>query len=275
MTQLSDELLVAYVDGQLDTPQATAVGRLMREDAEVAKRVRRLRESQSRLVEAFGGMMEQGTSIDPAIRHEIAEARVGPGLSFKMIAIAGSALILFGVILGRVTAHQHTPAVHKVSERLEGVQSATTWQGDVAKLHSFFSRDTLSTKGDAQSNIDVARFQLTNLTKGRMPLPDFSNHGLTFNRAQAFSYQGSRLMQFVYLSKEEPPVALYVIALGVQWRQAGTGGRTAGGGDESAGCGRAGADCTQIMPPLHPIPPVPRNPSTCRKLACGQFRRED
>jgi anti-sigma factor RsiW len=216
MTQLSDELLVAYVDGQLDTPQATAVGRLMREDIEVANRVRRLRESQMRLVEAFGGMMERGQmpEIEPSIRREISESQAGPGLSFKMIAITGSALVLFGVILGRVTAHPTAQAPRKVVERLEGVQAGSGWQGDIARLHSFFSRDTLSAKADSQSNIDAARFQLTSLVKAQIPLPDFSRHALTFNRAQAFNYQGGRLMQLVYLGKEEPPVALYVMAGG-------------------------------------------------------------
>lgn len=212
MTRLSDELLAAYVDGQLDTPQATAVGRLMREDPEVSGRVRRLRETQARLVEAFGGMMEHGPAagVDPAIRREIAEAHPGPGLSFKTIAIIGSALVLFGVILGRVTAHPGGAPVRKAVERLEGMQTGS-WQGDVARFHSFFSRDTITARNDTQTNLEVVRFQLATLVKSQMPVPDFSKHGLVFNKAQAFSYQGGRLMQIVYLGKEEPPVALYVM----------------------------------------------------------------
>jgi anti-sigma factor RsiW len=188
----------------------------MREDHEVANRVRRLRESQAKLVEAFSGMMDHGqpAQIDHSIRREIAESHVGPGLSFKMVAITGSALVLFGIILGRVTAHPTAQAPRKAVERLEGVQTGGGWQGDIAKLHSFFSRDTLSAKSDAQSNIEAARFQLANLVKAQIPVPDFSKHGMTFNRAQAFNYQGGRLMQLVYLGKEEPPVALYVMAGG-------------------------------------------------------------
>lgn len=39
MIDLSDELLMAYVDGQLDKPQADVVNRLLRDDREDRKSV--------------------------------------------------------------------------------------------------------------------------------------------------------------------------------------------------------------------------------------------
>ena len=43
---LSDQLLLAYVDGQLDKPQAAVVSGIMRDDRELAYRISRLQETQ-------------------------------------------------------------------------------------------------------------------------------------------------------------------------------------------------------------------------------------
>lgn len=56
MTELSDELLVAYVDGQLDRPQAATLARLLGEDDELVRRVRRLQQTQARLMDSFAAM---------------------------------------------------------------------------------------------------------------------------------------------------------------------------------------------------------------------------
>ena len=72
MTELSDELLVAYVDGQLAREQTRAVDKVLEQDEVVARRVEALKEAHGRLEAAFeailaGEMVEM--LVAPTCRH--------------------------------------------------------------------------------------------------------------------------------------------------------------------------------------------------------------
>ena len=62
MIDLSDDVLMAYVDGQLDKPQAAVVGRLLRDDRDLAYRVSRLQQTQAQLLDTFGALLREGMS---------------------------------------------------------------------------------------------------------------------------------------------------------------------------------------------------------------------
>ena len=69
MTELSDELLVAYVDGQLAHKQALAVGKVLEHDDVIAKRVAALKDAHSRLEAAFEAILageEADVPTEPA-----------------------------------------------------------------------------------------------------------------------------------------------------------------------------------------------------------------
>ena len=57
MTELSDELLVAYVDGQLERKQSRAVERVLEQDDVIARRVYALKNAHSRLEAAFEAIL--------------------------------------------------------------------------------------------------------------------------------------------------------------------------------------------------------------------------
>ena len=57
MTELSDELLVAYVDGQLVREQTRAVERVLEQDDVVARRVDALKDAHGRLESAFEAIL--------------------------------------------------------------------------------------------------------------------------------------------------------------------------------------------------------------------------
>ena len=56
----------------------------------------------------------------------------------------------------------------------------------------------------------MVKFQLAKLSSRVGALPDFSQHGLRFVRAQMLSYHGNKMMQIVYTGKSDPLVALYI-----------------------------------------------------------------
>ena len=57
MTELSDELLVAYVDGQLARAQTKAVEKVLKQDEVIARRVDALKEAHSRFESAFEAIL--------------------------------------------------------------------------------------------------------------------------------------------------------------------------------------------------------------------------
>ena len=57
MTELSDELLVAYVDGQLARKQTRAVEKVLAQDDVIARRVDALKDAHSRLEAAFEAIL--------------------------------------------------------------------------------------------------------------------------------------------------------------------------------------------------------------------------
>jgi anti-sigma factor RsiW len=57
MTELSDKLLVAYVDGQLALKQSRAVEKVLEQDAVTAARAKALQEGHRRLEAAFDAIL--------------------------------------------------------------------------------------------------------------------------------------------------------------------------------------------------------------------------
>lgn len=221
MTQLSDELLIAYVDGQLDKPQSAAVGRLALENSDIAERIARLRYTQARFVDNFRTLLR---SASPEWSDVVPGFDAGPARSEGILSrnsmIAGAVAVL-GVSLVTGLAFfggEKTAAPQKATERLAMLEAVPGWQADVAKLHSFFSRDTLAVAAQGKPSRELISMQLGEFIRGgkAVVVPDFKNHGLELARSQVLNYHGSRFIQISYLGKEEQPVALYVMAGGGQ-----------------------------------------------------------
>ena len=103
MTELSDDLLVAYVDGQLARKQTRAVDKVLDQDDVIAARVEALKQAHNRLEAAFeailaGEEMDVSAVSAPEPERTLSEWRVGK------VALAGAgiavALVLAAVGYG-------------------------------------------------------------------------------------------------------------------------------------------------------------------------------
>jgi anti-sigma factor RsiW len=232
MTHLSDEFLLAYLDGQLEKGQSAQVTDLIAENAEVSMRVKRLRRTQSQLAETFGaiarenvvvpegliqpadaGARGRANTVSPTAAAKKAESngRKGgtPGIFFLAVVFASGILGGYSATFLK-TAQAVAP--QKDSERppREFFDQAA-WPADITRFHSFFPRETLTPYPDAISNPELIRFQLSKITARAITPPDFSYHGYTLFRGQTFNYRQDRMMQLTYASKTEPPLTLYVL----------------------------------------------------------------
>ncbi len=233
MTQLSDEFLLAYIDGQLERAQSGEVSQLTSTNAEISRRVARLKRSQAQLIESFGAFAREEIAVprstlqqDETEPRQLSKGKTSarapaqapeqkdPDAVRKMLFVLA---VFAGGVLGGYGATaltgQHMPPLAKDTDRAPAAaqMSPSSWPSDIAQFHSFFPRETLTPYPDAIANPELIRFQLSKITAKALTPPDFTRQGYTLFRGQTFNYRQDRMMQLTYASKTEPPLTLYAL----------------------------------------------------------------
>ena len=208
MIDLSDELLMAYVDGQLDKPQTSVVAQILRDDPDLAVRVSRLQQTQAQLLDTFGALLREGPSGNA--REKRAKRGQGGLLAGRNWLAAGTALllVLFGAGAGLGGAYFAGMMKGGMAKELAQLPP-TNWPGDIAEFHAFFTTDSMRVSPESQSNPEMVKFQFSQAFGG-MSLPDLSDQGLKLVRGQMLNYRGNKVMQLAYVGKSQPLVALYI-----------------------------------------------------------------
>jgi anti-sigma factor RsiW len=219
MIDLSDEVLMAYVDGQLDKPQASVVGRLLRDDRDLAYRVSRLQQTQAQLLDTFGALLREGMSVSGSTARNAAPRKGGeaPSGGHLMTLGTGGLLLLLGASAGFTAAYYGgfiAPAAVTVDQKPVIQAQIPNWPSDMATFHAFFTKEAMSVSAESQSNPEVVKLQLSQLMKPAT-LPDLGTFGLKFVRGQMLSYHGNKVMQLVYMGRSEPLVAIFIGAGGL------------------------------------------------------------
>jgi anti-sigma factor RsiW len=233
MTHLSDEFLLAYVDGQLEKAQTEEVSKIAGSNAELSRRVERLRRTQAQLIETLSGFAQEEIAV-PANFLQLESSETKPKAQAQALPKAapkgrarkaGRALkkglfisaVFAGGLLGGygatlVTAQRAAPLTPKITDRPPAaVLSAASWASDIAQFHSFFPREMLTPHPDAIANPEFIRFQLARITAKALTPPDFTHYGFSLYRGQTLKYRQDNMMQLTYSSKTEPPLTLYVL----------------------------------------------------------------
>jgi hypothetical protein len=232
MTQLSDEFLLAYLDGQLEKGQSSDVAQIATDNAEVSRRIARLKRTQAQLIESFGAFAREEIVPPRAPASGEAEAKKAPRaaaasaraavssapaqkepdavkkLLFVLAVFAGGVLGGYGAT---IVAGHPPPAPKDMDRPPAAVISPTSWTSDIARFHSFFPKETLTPYPDAIANPELIRFQLSKITAKALLPPDFTRQGYALYRGQTFNYRQERMMQLTYASKTEPPLTLYAL----------------------------------------------------------------
>jgi anti-sigma factor RsiW len=213
MTELSDELLVAYVDGQLARKQIRAVEKVLDQDDVIAARVDALKHAHARLEAAFeailaGEEMDVSAASAPAPEGIVIEWRVA-----KMaLAVIGIALALLLAIAGygwplSFRSIMAPPQAATVSP--QGASVAPAWQEEMARAHALLSRETLEVGLESQANRDFVTLQLAQILGVNLKLPNLEPQGFRFVRAQALRSGNEPVVQILYLGERGAPLALY------------------------------------------------------------------
>lgn len=256
MTELSDDLLVAYVDGQLARDQSRAVKRVLDQDHIAAHRAESLRLAHDRLEWVLESLLDDERALmlgdidppplspppRPSLRDRIAQwgtATIGGGAAIVALSglIAGYAI--WGgegaapagepqadpIVVGSIPSPEQTPseitvietasvpAIAPIADQTDPTLPANpvlaTWQEEVGRMQALFARESLEVGLEAQGNMEFVRFQLSKAIGAELVIPDLSNDGFKFARAQVLSHRGEPFAQLSYLPASGAPVALY------------------------------------------------------------------
>jgi anti-sigma factor RsiW len=281
MTELSDELLVAYVDGQLARKQTQAVEKVLEQDDVIAKRVAALKSAHGRLEAAFEAILtgEEADAAATPTPHP-------PGLFIAWATLGKVSLASAGLVaafLMLLAGFGWPLATPEFSLQSSGVADPDyvgsippSWQEDAARAHALLSRASVEVGLESQGNRDLVAFQLAQAIGPNLTVPDLSGQGLRFMRAQLLRSGDEPLAQLLYLGTSGAPLALYAKkseetstpsfkrygALGsVAWSQAGIAYLFAGEGDEASLTKLADAIRVGMTAPAKAVPaysPLPK-----------------
>ncbi|HKQ54817.1 MAG TPA: hypothetical protein VJT12_02895 [Methyloceanibacter sp.] len=211
MTELSDELLVAYVDGQLAHKQSSAIERVLAHDDVIARRVTALKKAHRRLEAAFDAVL--AGEEEAAVSHPIPPS---PGLLIPWSTLIKAGLAAAGIVLaiGLFIAGYGWPSPDRVaSGGADGSYVGSVpqdWREEVVRAQALLGRASLEIGLDSLGNQDFIAFRLGRAIGTAFTLPDLGQAGYRFARAQILRFGEEPLAQLLYLDASSTPLALYV-----------------------------------------------------------------
>jgi anti-sigma factor RsiW len=213
MTELSDELLVAYVDGQLARKQTRSVDKVLEQDDVIAARVDALKHAHARLEAAFeailaGEEMDVSAASVPAEEGIFIEWRTAKRMLAGIGIVAALLLAAAGygwpVWIPGLTQNMGAAPQQNVSLTVD-------WKEDVARAHALLSRESLEVGLENQGNYNLVAFQLSQIFGANPKIPNLEAQGFTFVRAQVLRIGDEPLTQILYLGERGAPLALYAM----------------------------------------------------------------
>lgn len=199
----SDELLVAYLDDELDREQRQQIDHLLRTEAPVAARLDQLKRGELPFKAAFDSVLDEAPTqrlqamldaLPPAVApHRATMSRRG------FLATAAS-FVIAGI------------AADRLFMNWQSAESDDGWRGSVAEYMVLYTPQTLDNLND-----DVASHtaQLSSVGK-QLGLPlspsAVTLPGAEFRRAQILDYEGVLIGQLTYLDARHGPLALCITA---------------------------------------------------------------
>lgn len=205
---LSDQLLLAYVDGQLDRPQASIVAQLLRDDGDVAQRVTRFQQTQTQFLDTFGALLREGSSSSARAQKTAYAKTAGKPKAVGGKLLTAGLLVITGAGIGLTGAYATGMLTNPPAKEIIQMPPSN-WPEDIAEFHSFFTKESLLVSPDSQTNPEMVGFQVSQ-NFGGLKLPDFREQELDFLRGQMLTYRGNRVMQIIYAGKRESLIALYI-----------------------------------------------------------------
>lgn len=204
----SDELLTAFIDGELDAVERGRIERLIESDAKVAERFDLLSRSDLPFRDAFEPLL----AAAPSARLDAMLAAI-PAVEERKTSAFGVSRrgLLAAVAASFVAAIAIDRAAIGIGHRLSKPDEDTEWRAVVAEYLSLYTADTLSAPAGDHAQ-QVAQLNEVGTKLGLSLAPEtVAMPGVEFKRAQILNYDSKPLAQIAYLDPESGPMALCIV----------------------------------------------------------------
>jgi anti-sigma factor RsiW len=196
----SDEILVAYLDDQLDSDQREAVDELISSNTAVAARLEQFRLGSLPFRDAFDSMLNAAPNdrLQAMLQALPASTQAHSGMSRRGFLATAASFIIAGVVADRLFMGWHA------------AESEDGWRASVAEYMALYTPQTLENlSSDPQSHAEQlasvgAQLGLS-LDPRIVTLP-----GAEFRRAQILDYENLLIGQLTYLDPRHGPLALCI-----------------------------------------------------------------
>ncbi|NWE41831.1 transcriptional regulator [Pseudomonas yamanorum] len=199
-TPPSDELLVAYLDGELDPSQRQLIDNLLGIDPAVTARVEQLNRGHLPFKAAFDSVLDQAPTARLQAMLDALPPAPAPALSRRRFLAVAASFAVAGVVADRLFMTWPRP------------EPGSGWRASVAEYMALYTPQTLENLStDPESHI--AQLGLVGRQLG-LPLSPaaISLPGAEFRRAQILDYDGVLIGQLTYLDPRHCPLALCITA---------------------------------------------------------------
>jgi anti-sigma factor RsiW len=207
-----DEILVAYLDGELAADERAAVDARLAGDSALWARLETLRRGGRRFTEAFDTLLAAapGTRLAATLADAVGRQRHRGRPTVRWAGMAAAAVAIFAVggLAGYVAPQLLQPPPQQQAA------APPNWRETVADYQTLLTTEAVAAIADDPSA--VARELATvggklslDLSPEKLALPD-----ATLKRVQLFDYWERPLVQLAYLSSDDGPISFCIIANG-------------------------------------------------------------
>lgn len=231
-TGITDEMLVAYLDGELALSDRTAVETALKDDVQIRDRLALLQDGERPWAEAFEAVLDQAplakleaelaaaiqaqeeavSVSDPAGAGSYETAPANDRGEQRWWRPAMAACVAVTLMVGFAAGYGTNEAQKPQIASAVGTE-AEVWRQAVADYQALYSRETLST---ALSDPIVQSAGLLRVAEALgLALPDAVSKipGLDYKRAQILKFGEQPLAQLAYLYRDDIPIAFCIVRL--------------------------------------------------------------
>jgi anti-sigma factor RsiW len=220
---ITDEMLVAYLDGQASADEAAAIEKKLTSDTDVSARLALLDAGSRPFREAFDLMLEAAPA--QKLQEQLEKARstaatpntVSTSRSGYWGWAMAACLVLavgLGFAVGDRFARFDLQIVAKTSVKKPTIPKAKGWRQVVADYHALYSRETLVDEGGDARLQDQRLAAASTLLSIDLNRDQLTVKGLDYKRTQILRFKKKPLAQLAYLYDGKVPVAFCILPSG-------------------------------------------------------------
>ncbi|CAI1054602.1 anti-sigma factor family protein [Serratia grimesii] len=196
-TYAADELLVAYLDNQLDPQQRQQLEQRLAGEPALAERLSLLERSSLPFKQAFAPLLDEAPVQRLRGAWPLTAMTPQPGVSRRGLIAAAVSFLALGIAGDRVYIQLSQPE--------------DNWRSLVAQYMALYTPETLADVNESATQIDVQLQQTGDRLGMTLPAKQLVLNGAELKNARVLAYDDRRIAQLTWLDAQYGALALCII----------------------------------------------------------------